>query len=193
MKESLSILAETIATSVLMDSNRRSSDLPCQGIPIAHCPAMFSLLPAVCVLLSCKQVKANVLVLGLANSGKTTLVNCLMEAGDQEVVPTVGFSMEKVHFDRCKLTVIDMSGQEKYQPLWEMHYTDAKVCITTNGSTPFMTALCCLQAFKQSLLLFSTVSHSWSQQQAGGTNSGPGAGSHACYTAQADYVQLDKP
>jgi small GTP-binding protein len=77
--------------------------------------------------LSCKQVKANVLVLGLANSGKTTLVNCLMEAGDQEVVPTVGFSMEKVHFDRCKLTVIDMSGQEKYQPLWEMHYNDAKV------------------------------------------------------------------
>ncbi|WIA30287.1 hypothetical protein OEZ86_000377 [Tetradesmus obliquus] len=75
------------------------------------------------------KVKANVLVLGLAHSGKTTLVNCLMEAGDQEVVPTVGFSMEKVHFDRCKLTVIDMSGQEKYQPLWEMHYTDAKALV----------------------------------------------------------------
>jgi hypothetical protein len=75
-----------------------------------------------------------VLVLGLANSGKTTLVNCLMEAGDQEVVPTVGFSMEKVHFERCKLTVIDMSGQEKYQPLWEMHYTDAKVCSMRGGS-----------------------------------------------------------
>lgn len=89
--------------------------------------SVLSLLSSPPVCLSCKQVKANVLVLGLANSGKTTLVNCLMEAGDQEVVPTVGFSMENVHFDRCKLTVIDMSGQEKYQPLWEMHYTDAKV------------------------------------------------------------------
>eukprot|EP00878_Enallax_costatus_P046914 GHUV01057233.1.p1 GENE.GHUV01057233.1~~GHUV01057233.1.p1 ORF type:complete len:131 (+),score=41.14 GHUV01057233.1:23-415(+) len=72
------------------------------------------------------KVKANVLILGLANSGKTTLVNSLMEMGDEEIVPTVGFSMEKLQFDRCHLTVIDMSGQEKYQPLWEMHYEGTK-------------------------------------------------------------------
>lgn len=67
------------------------------------------------------------LVLGLANSGKTTIVNSLMKMSDEEVVPTVGFSMEKLHFERCHLTVMDMSGQEKYQPLWEMHYEDTKV------------------------------------------------------------------
>jgi GTPase SAR1 family protein len=98
-------------------------------------------------------VKANVLVLGLANSGKTTLVNCLMEAGDQEVVPTVGFSMEKVHFDRCKLTVIDMSGQEKYQPLWEMHYTDAKVraCYNISRSCGQQAACCKRKSSQRSL------------------------------------------
>lgn len=73
------------------------------------------------------QVKANVLVLGLANSGKTTLVNCLLDEHDEEVVPTVGFNLEKLQVDRCKLTVIDMSGQEKYQLLWEMQYADTKV------------------------------------------------------------------
>jgi small GTP-binding protein len=134
---------------------------------------MLSLLPAVRVLLSCKQVKANVLVLGLANSGKTTLVNCLMEAGDQEVVPTVGFSMEKVHFDRCKLTVIDMSGQEKYQPLWEMHYTDAKVCIARDGSNSICGSVLLMADCQEGVGCPAAVQHTTAQlvAAAAGTNS----------------------
>lgn len=74
------------------------------------------------------QLKANVLVLGLANSGKTTIVNTLLAQAEEDVAPTVGFNVENLSFDRCNLTIMDMSGQEKYHPLWEIHYQDTKVC-----------------------------------------------------------------
>eukprot|EP00877_Chromochloris_zofingiensis_P012668 jgi/Chrzof1/7655/Cz02g31230.t1 len=72
------------------------------------------------------KLKANVLVLGLANSGKTTIVNTLLAQAEEDVAPTVGFNVENLSFDRCNLTIMDMSGQEKYHPLWEIHYQDTK-------------------------------------------------------------------
>ena len=73
------------------------------------------------------QLKAGILVLGLGNAGKTTVVNCLTKEAPEDVVPTVGFNIEKVKFGRVKMTVMDMSGQNRYQTLWEHYYKDAQV------------------------------------------------------------------
>lgn len=45
----------------------------------------------------------------------------------QEISPTVGYSVEQVQMDKCKLTVVDLSGQLKYAKLWECYYEDAQV------------------------------------------------------------------
>ena len=73
----------------------------------------------------------SLLVLGLANGGKTTLVNCLKPTRDrdQEVAPTVGFAVERFTLHKCKLTVIDMSGQERYQDLWECYYKECQAVV----------------------------------------------------------------
>lgn len=70
-------------------------------------------------------------MVGLANGGKTTLVNCLKPTRDrdQEVVPTVGFSVERFSLHKCKLTVIDMSGQAKYVELWECYYKECQAVV----------------------------------------------------------------
>ena len=70
-------------------------------------------------------------MVGLANGGKTTLVNCLKPTQDKdhEVVPTVGFSVERFTLHKCKLTVIDMSGQAKYMDLWECYYKDCQAVV----------------------------------------------------------------
>jgi hypothetical protein len=44
-----------------------------------------------------------------------------------ELTPTVGFSVEHVDWQRSKLTVIDMSGQERYHRLREHFFHDAQV------------------------------------------------------------------
>ena len=68
------------------------------------------------------------LVVGLANSGKTSIVQALKaERSLDDTVPTVGFSVERFHMLNTMLTVVDMSGQPKYQKLWECYYDDVQV------------------------------------------------------------------
>ena len=99
-------------------------------------------------LLSTNRTQRRLLVIGLANSGKTTLVNALRAARretvksrstttvtpknfhDEEVVPTMGFAVERFSVLNTTLTVVDMSGQSKYKDtLWECYYEDANAVV----------------------------------------------------------------
>lgn len=72
----------------------------------------------------------NIVIVGLDNSGKSTIINYLaaVSKGDagvvvaEQVAPTVGFRTEKVVRNRLNITVFDMSGQGKYRNLWEKQY-----------------------------------------------------------------------
>lgn len=63
--------------------------------------------------LQVKKKEANVLCIGLDNSGKSTILNKLKEESFQtmHVVPTIGFSVEQFSFGNFQLTAFDMSGQ----------------------------------------------------------------------------------
>ena len=81
------------------------------------------------------------LVVGLANSGKTSIVQALKaERSLDDTVPTVGFSVERFHMLNTMLTVVDMSGQPKYQKLWECYYDDVQV----RRSPPHLGADACM-------------------------------------------------
>lgn len=73
-----------------------------------------------------KRNVANVVVVGLDNSGKTTIVNRLKPSETQtmDIVPTVGFTVEKFKTKSLQLTAFDMSGQGRYRNLWEHYYRD---------------------------------------------------------------------
>lgn len=72
--------------------------------------------------------KANILCLGLDNSGKSTIINRLKVEKEQngDIVPTVGFSVDKFTNSSINFTVFDMSGQGKYRNLWEYYYKDTE-------------------------------------------------------------------
>jgi len=72
------------------------------------------------------KLKTSVILIGLSNSGKTTIVHAMSKEPPEYVVPTVGFSIEKFMYQKVKLTTHDMSGQTKYQPLWDHYYEDAQ-------------------------------------------------------------------
>uniref|UniRef100_A0A915CDJ6 Uncharacterized protein n=1 Tax=Parascaris univalens TaxID=6257 RepID=A0A915CDJ6_PARUN len=61
--------------------------------------------------MSKKQV--NILVLGLDNSGKTTILNQLKppDAQTMQVVPTVGYNVDKFTSSNMSFSAYDMSGQ----------------------------------------------------------------------------------
>ncbi|XP_030283960.1 ADP-ribosylation factor-like protein 6 isoform X1 [Sparus aurata] len=91
--------------------------------------------------LGLRKKEVNVLCLGLDNSGKTTIINQLKPANHsnhlgpfseewkhvsqtqtQEIVPTIGFNIEKFKNSSLSFTVFDMSGQSRYRNLWEHYY-----------------------------------------------------------------------
>ncbi|XP_028275032.1 ADP-ribosylation factor-like protein 14 [Parambassis ranga] len=72
------------------------------------------------------QKQAQVLMLGLDGSGKTTMLYKLKYNESVITVPTVGFNVEMLETDRSSpgLTVWDVGGQRKMRPHWKHHYTD---------------------------------------------------------------------
>ncbi|XP_075910524.1 ADP-ribosylation factor-like protein 6 [Petromyzon marinus] len=81
--------------------------------------------------LGVRRRELQVLCVGLDNSGKTTIVNHLKPASaqSQDIVPTIGFSVEKFTTASLSLTVFDMSGQGRYRNLWEHYYREAQAVI----------------------------------------------------------------
>lgn len=73
----------------------------------------------------------HIIVVGLDNSGKTTIIERLKPKEKQavEVVPTVGFSVDEFSKGALNFTVFDMSGAGRYRTLWEQYYKDAQAVV----------------------------------------------------------------
>ncbi|CAB3403544.1 unnamed protein product [Caenorhabditis bovis] len=73
-----------------------------------------------------KQV--HVVVVGLDNSGKTTILNQLKtpETRTAQIVPTVGFNVSNVQTGNLVINAFDMAGQAKYRSMWESYYSTAQ-------------------------------------------------------------------
>uniref|UniRef100_A0A7S2TNL2 ADP-ribosylation factor-like protein 6 n=1 Tax=Lotharella oceanica TaxID=641309 RepID=A0A7S2TNL2_9EUKA len=66
------------------------------------------------------------LVVGLDNSGKSTIVNWLKPTKEKkdDVQATVGLSEESFKYMGTNFTMFDMSGAGQYRNLWEKFYED---------------------------------------------------------------------
>ncbi|CAN0007187.1 unnamed protein product [Heterosigma akashiwo] len=78
------------------------------------------------------------LMLGLDNSGKTTILYRLNLGVTIHTVPTIGFNVETIRYRNLEFCVWDVGGQDKIRALWR-HYlndTDALIfCIDSADST----------------------------------------------------------
>ena len=72
------------------------------------------------VLFSKKEVR--LLILGLDNAGKTTLLY-QMQCGEVKVtVPTLGFNVESVNYENLTFQMWDLGGQSEIRPYWKCYY-----------------------------------------------------------------------
>merc|ERR1719497_163195 len=68
-----------------------------------------------------------ILMVGLDNAGKTTILYKLKLGEIVNTIPTIGFNVESVEYKNINFTVWDVGGQDKIRPLWR-HYFEG-----TNG------------------------------------------------------------
>jgi ADP-ribosylation factor-like protein 6 len=80
--------------------------------------------------------KVRIVVVGLDNSGKTTVLNCLKpKKASLETVPTVGFSTQEFQKHGINFCAFDMSGQSRYRNLWEHYYGDVEGIVVVIDAT----------------------------------------------------------
>ncbi|KAK9320494.1 ADP-ribosylation factor family-domain-containing protein [Lipomyces orientalis] len=83
-----------------------------------------------------KDKEMRLLMLGLDNSGKTTIVKQLLGEDVKSVSPTLGFNIKTVEWDGYKLNIWDVGGQSSLRPFWRNYYekTDAILWVVDASS-----------------------------------------------------------
>uniref|UniRef100_A0A8C7YV90 ADP-ribosylation factor-like protein 3 n=1 Tax=Oryzias sinensis TaxID=183150 RepID=A0A8C7YV90_9TELE len=73
--------------------------------------------------------EVRLLLLGLDNAGKTTLLKQLAAEDISHITPTQGFNIKSVQASGFKLNVWDIGGQRKIRPYWRSYFDNTDVLI----------------------------------------------------------------
>ena len=78
---------------------------------------------------------SRILMLGLDNAGKTTVLYKLKLGEVVTTIPTIGFNVETVEYKHISFTVWDVGGQTKIRPLWQHYFenTDAVIFVVDSS------------------------------------------------------------
>eukprot|EP01091_Cochliopodium_minus_P007328 TRINITY_DN17224_c0_g1_i1.p1 TRINITY_DN17224_c0_g1~~TRINITY_DN17224_c0_g1_i1.p1 ORF type:complete len:174 (+),score=28.64 TRINITY_DN17224_c0_g1_i1:34-555(+) len=70
-----------------------------------------------------------VVMIGLDNAGKTTILYNLKLGGVISTIPTVGFNIESIQYKKFELIIWDLGGQKKSRTLWKHYLVNADAII----------------------------------------------------------------
>ena len=75
------------------------------------------------------------LILGLDNAGKTTILY-QMQLGEAKItVPTLGFNVETVKYENLNFKMWDLGGQSEFRPYWKCYYEKTNAIVFVIDST----------------------------------------------------------
>merc|ERR1712029_374725 len=80
-------------------------------------------------LKSSPERELRILLLGLDNAGKTTILKSLASEDISTITPTQGFNIKSVQSEGFKLNVWDIGGQRKIRPYWRNYFENTDVLI----------------------------------------------------------------
>ncbi|OZJ06746.1 hypothetical protein BZG36_00289 [Bifiguratus adelaidae] len=84
-------------------------------------------------LFSQEQVK--IIIVGLDNAGKTTVLYKLLLNEVVTTTPTIGSNVEEISYKNIKFLMWDIGGQESLRPSWKTYYADTKAVIMVIDSS----------------------------------------------------------
>jgi len=76
-----------------------------------------------------------ILILGLDNAGKTTLLYRLKIGEVVTTIPTIGFNVESVQYNNLNFDVWDLGGQTSIRPYWRSYYANTAAVVFVIDST----------------------------------------------------------
>lgn len=84
-----------------------------------------------------KKEELRILVLGLDNAGKTTILKSLSNENIDTITPTQGFNIKNLVHDKFKLNMWDIGGQKVLREYWSNYFnnTDALIYVIDSADT----------------------------------------------------------
>ncbi|KAJ3434546.1 adp-ribosylation factor a1b [Anaeramoeba flamelloides] len=79
--------------------------------------------------------EVRILMAGLDQAGKTTILYQLKLGKNVTTIPTRGFNFETVEYKKNSFTIWDVGGQKKIRPLWRPYYQNTQGIIFVVDST----------------------------------------------------------
>ncbi|KAJ7620278.1 ADP-ribosylation factor 3, isoform CRA_a [Roridomyces roridus] len=70
--------------------------------------------------------ESNTRLIGLDAAGKTTILYKLKIGEVTSTIPTIGFNVETVKYNKISFTVWDIGGQDKIRPLWRCYMSNCQ-------------------------------------------------------------------
>ncbi|VDN13768.1 unnamed protein product [Dibothriocephalus latus] len=85
-----------------------------------------------------KEKEIRVLILGLDNAGKTTIVKKFNGEDIATIAPTLGFTIQTLEYMGYKLNVWDVGGQRSLRSYWRNYFetTDALIWVVDSSDRP---------------------------------------------------------
>mmetsp|Transcript_102178 Transcript_102178/g.181468 ORF Transcript_102178/g.181468 Transcript_102178/m.181468 type:complete len:179 (+) Transcript_102178:87-623(+) len=75
------------------------------------------------------EKEARILMLGLDNAGKTTILKKMSQEDISHIMPTQGFNIKSLVQDGFKLNVWDIGGQKTIRPYWSNYFESSDALI----------------------------------------------------------------
>ncbi|EOD49561.1 putative adp-ribosylation factor family protein [Neofusicoccum parvum UCRNP2] len=82
-----------------------------------------------------KDKEMRILMLGLDNAGKTTIVKKIMDEDVHSVSPTLGFIIKTIEYEGYKLNIWDVGGQKTLRTYWKNYFEKTDTLIWVVDST----------------------------------------------------------
>jgi len=84
-----------------------------------------------------QEKEIRILILGLDNAGKTTIVKKLCGQPIEEIEPTLGFQIQTLEYNDYKLNLWDIGGQSSIRAYWRNYFekTDGLVWVVDSSDT----------------------------------------------------------
>ncbi|WBW72027.1 GTP-binding protein involved in beta-tubulin folding Alp41 [Schizosaccharomyces osmophilus] len=76
-----------------------------------------------------KEKEARVLLLGLDNAGKTTILKRLLNENTITVSPTFGFQIRTINVEGLHLTIWDIGGQKTLRSFWKNYFESTEAIV----------------------------------------------------------------
>ncbi|KAI9281988.1 ADP-ribosylation factor family-domain-containing protein [Sporodiniella umbellata] len=81
------------------------------------------------------KTPVKLIIVGLDNAGKTTILYKLLMNQVVTTTPTIGSNVEEVEYKNLKFLMWDIGGQESLRSTWKTYYVDTQAVIMVIDST----------------------------------------------------------